>query len=527
MIARVTKAYPFLIALIPTLNFAANNPDQYALSELVFLVAVTLAACGVIYALAALALRGRAAPGLAAFVTLLFIGGIFGYRRLAGTLTGNPAHPPHLVLVPACLALIALLVWLVRRRERLLDGLGRFLTLMSALLVAWSAFKIGRGWIQGESMVAESSLARELAQPIEGPAEPVGPRRDIYLIVVDEYANSNVLRERFGYDNRPFEDSLRALGFHLPRLVRSNYLHTLLSLPSMLNSAHLTGLERDLGKKTRHPRLPNHLLARSRVPPYLQQRGYEFVFFPSDWWHSTRANPEADSVFRAFQGFDFMRAMGNGELQRTVRGATVLSYFDRTHHWEAEHVLRTLDAVAGLAGKGSRPRFVFAHVLKPHEPYVFDSECRVLPRQREDDYERLYIGQLQCVNRLLLATVGKILAESPVPPVILIQGDHGSKQLHAIGYATPEQVPAPAARERFGAFGAYYLPAGGAEAFGDTVTVVNVLGNVLRHYFGAHLPRAADEQYISPALFPYNFLRVDGQWLTGNRPAGPKSRSGG
>jgi hypothetical protein len=151
----------------------------------------------------------------------------------------------------------------------------------------------------------------------------------------------------------------------------------------------------------------------------------------------------------------------------------------------------------------------------------------VLPRQREDDYARLYPAQVECVNRLLLATVRRIQAESPVPPVIIIQGDHGSKMLHAIGYPKPEEVPPQAARERFGAFGAYYLPGGGAEAFGDTVTVVNVLGNVLRYYFGAHLPPAGDEQYISPALSPYNFLRVNARWLTGNAPAGPKSHAGG
>jgi len=180
----------------------------------------------------------------------------------------------------------------------------------------------------------------------------------------------------------------------------------------------------------------------------------------------------------------------------------------------------------GLAGTGGRPRFVFAHILKPHEPYVFKQDCEVQSRQREDDYPGLYIGQLQCVNRLLLATVRRIQAESSVPPVILLQGDHGSKALHAFAYHRPEEVPPQAARERFGAFGAYYLPGDGAEAFGDTVTVVNVLGNVLRHYFGAHLPRSGDEQYISPAKFPYNFRKVDARWLTGNGPARAKAVAG-
>ncbi len=527
MTARAAKAYPFLVALIPILNYAANNPDQYGMWDLAFLLALTAAMCGVVYAIAWAVSRGRAAPGLPAFVTLLFVVWFFGYRRAAGYLTGDPADPPHFVLVPAGLLLCAVLVWWMHRRQGLLDGLGRFLSLMTALLVGWSAFQVGRGWVRGEEMVAQSGLARELARPIEGPAAVSGPRRDVYLIVLDEYANSDVLRERFHFDNRPFEDSLRSLGFYVPPVVRSNYFHTMLSLPSLMNSAHVVALEREIGAKVKHPGLPNYLLAHSRVAAYLQERGYEYVFYPSEWWHSTAASPPANRVFRAFGGFDLMRSMTAGELERTVRGITILSYFDRSHHWEAEHVRRTLDGVAHLAGSGTTPRFVFAHVIKPHDPYVFDRECGVLRRQKEDDDVGPYLDQVQCVNRLLLATIHRILAQSTVPPIIILQGDHGSKLLHATGYPTPEEVPPAAARERFGAFGAYYLPEGGEEAFGDTVTVVNVMGNVLRHYFGADLPRAGDEQYISPADFPFDFRRVDARWLARDLPSGSKARSGG
>jgi hypothetical protein len=49
--------------------------------------------------------------------------------------------------------------------------------------------------------------------------------------------------------------------------------------------------------------------------------------------------------------------------------------------------------------------------------------------------------------------------------------------------------------------------------------VVNVLGNVLRHYFGAQLPRAGDEQYISSTDFPYVFRKVDARWLAGDDSA--------
>jgi hypothetical protein len=521
----VARLYPFLLAFVPILYFAANNPDQFEFRKLALMLWLAVAGCALVYALAALAFE-RSTGALPPFVTLLAVIAFFAYPMLARKLSGDAPRPPHAILIPACLAVCVVLVWWIRGRRRLLEGLGRYLTLMAAFLVVWSGVRIGVGWYRGQTAIDQSALARELARPIEGPASPSQPWHNIYLLVLDEYANSAVLRERFGYDNRPFEDSLRALGFYIPRVVRSNYLHTVLSLPSMLNSAHLDGLELELGAHARHPRVPNYLLQQTRVARYLKDRGYEYVFFPSDWFHSTSASPRADSVFHAFHGFDFMRAMTQGELERTVRGITVLSYFDRTHHYEAEHVRRTLEGIAALAGTGGRPRFVFAHVLKPHEPYVFKHDCEVQPRQPEDDYAGLYIEQLQCVNRLLLTTVRRIQAESSVPPVILLQGDHGSQALHAFAYPNPEDVPPQAARERFGAFGAYYLPGDGAEAFGDTVTVVNVLGNVLRHYFGAHLPRSGDEQYISPAKFPYNFRKVDARWLTGNGPAQAKAVAG-
>jgi hypothetical protein len=49
------------------------------------------------------------------------------------------------------------------------------------------------------------------------------------------------------------------------------------------------------------------------------------------------------------------------------------------------------------------------------------------------------------------------------------------------------------------------------------VTVVNVMGNVLRHYFGARLPREPDVQYLSLERAPFDFRRVDPAWLAPQR----------
>ena len=64
--------------------------------------------------------------------------------------------------------------------------------------------------------------------------------------------------------------------------------------------------------------------------------------------------------------------------------------------------------------------------------------------------------------------------------------------------------------------------------FGDSVTIVNVMGNVLRFYLGADLPREPDDMYLSVHRAPFAFKHVDFAWLaredwsvrTGSKDAG-------
>ena len=212
-----------------------------------------------------------------------------------------------------------------------------------------------------------------------------------------------------------------------------------------------------------------------------------------------------------WDGFSLGRELGRTALRRAVLEVTLLPpRLLQGSIWDADYVRRTLRGVT-LARRFGQPVFVIAHVISPHPPYTVDRDCRSPPRKRS------YKGQIECLNRRVLATVRELIEKSDVPPVIILQGDHGTKSLGFNDWPSAAEVPAAAARERFGAFGAYYLPDGGAEAFGDTVTVVNVLGNVLRHYFDARLPREPDALYVSVDRRPYDFRRVEPAGLVRSR----------
>ncbi|MFL5495285.1 MAG: sulfatase-like hydrolase/transferase [Gemmatimonadales bacterium] len=525
------RLYPFLLAVVPVLHLVASNPGWSRLGDLAVVLAVVLAGCGVVYGLAALLARGRWAGRLPPLAVLAAVLWFWGYVQVVDRVGHRGDLTTHLVLLPLGLAATLGLGWWLLHRPAGLDRLTSFLTLAGALLVGWSALSIGITEVRSALAIRRSPIVQRLGRPIRVRAGVTsGPKRDIYLIILDEYANAEVTRARYGFDNHVFLDSLRQLGFVVPA-VHSNYLHTLLSLPSLLNASQLADLGRELGGRTSNPRLPNYLLEHNRVGGFLQSEGYTFAFFPSLWWPATRHNRTADWEFDGSPGFDPVRELSRTELRRDLRIASMLDLLHRESGWhaaDADQIVHTFEALARVPGMPG-PVFAFAHVLSPHQPFTFGSDCRPITGKPAESSRKVggrYVAQIECLDQMVLKLVTSLLHDSDVPPVILLQGDHGVGSPPFDSAATAEEIPLAAAHDRFGAFGAYYLPNHGAAAFGDSVTVVNVMGNVLRQYLGADLPREPDDLYVSSYFAPYAFKRVNLTWLAqadslAGRPPGP------
>lgn len=521
----VTSVYPFLLITIPVLHVAANHPGQASLDDLVAILAALLAGCAFVFLGVWLAVGNRWQGRLAPLAVLVAVLWFYGYGRAANYLASRLGPELHFVLVPLGLALTVGAGWWLLARPLWLDRLVTLLSLTGVLLLAEFGARIVTARWQSRERLRHSGLVR-LSQPVrvQTGTHPTGPRRDVYLIILDEYANSSVTQEQFGFDNRLFEDSLRRLGFVIPRQVESNYLHTTLSLPSLLNAAHLMDLGGELGPHTVDPTIPNYLVENNRTVTFLKAQGYRFVFFPSRWWLSTRHNHNADLEFHAWPPLS-ARELSHTELRRSLRAISILGAFQGDFVDDVDHVARTFEGLARVPRLGGKvPTFVLAHVLKPHRPYAFEEHCRPRPlhvhgrRGRAHARGQGYVRQVHCVNSMVLRLVDVLLRTSAVPPIILLQGDHGTKTLGAPGARSVARVTPTAARERLGAFGAYYLPGGGAAEFQQSVTLVNVLGNVLRYYFGADLPRESDDMDLSVTRAPYVFHRVDSAWLASQDP---------
>jgi Sulfatase len=396
-----------------------------------------------------------------------------------------------------------------------------FLVRFGLFLIALLVAQFLTAHARAPRVVARSALVDSMAQPVRIVGAPPHsrntPLRDIYVIVLDGHANARVLADMFQYDASPFEDSLRALGFLVPRDMRSNYVQTYLSVASLLNAAHVTRLTDDAGVTSTDHTLPTYLVKHNRVARFLKQQGYKYLLFPSAWWAPTKDSPLADEVFDADTGSSFADIVRRTELRRAVLASTLLHLVLKPEREPVPMVRQIVGSFEGLheVPADPAPTFTFVHILLPHAPYLLDAQCQPLAHPIADDMQEDnpeqradYIGQVRCVDGLLLDAVTAILRRSSTPPVILVVGDHGSGFSDLGFYAHPESVPPAFIRERFGAFGAFHLPAGGDSLFREPVTLVNVLGNVLRYYFGADLPESANDMYVSGQEL-FRFYRVD------------------
>lgn len=144
------------------------------------------------------------------------------------------------------------------------------------------------------------------------------------------------------------------------------------------------------------------------------------------------------------------------------------------------------------------PVFAFVHILSPHPPRRYSTDCsRVAAVGHDlvgDDAENTpaaFVNDLKCLNPQVISFIDAILASDPSDPIILIQGDHGYRGNENI-------LPAPAGPAidrrliRFANLNAMRLPRRCADMGRDDITSVNTFRVVFSCLGDTDLPQIPD-----------------------------------
>ncbi len=470
--------YPLLFAAFTVLILAANNLGQIDL-KVIWRPLGTVIGVAIILLLAAwVAFRNLQKAGLLTFCVLLFMltyGRFFSFMK--DRVIGNWVIGTHVTMLALWIFLLILAIFFLVFKLKSQDTLILIMNILTLFMVALQiatiiSFQIRQAILEKNSL---QTTPDTLLHP-----DPNQPLPDVYFIVLDKYGRHDALQAYFNYDNSAFIQGLEDLGFWVADCSRSNYAFTVMSLSSQLNMAYVDDL-------TDNPNLQTTttLIQNNKVHQAFEEIGYETIAFDMGfkWGNMT----ESDLYFDSYP--NNMSTWGMDPFEIMVLKSTVgilffeenvdlgrqatLSNLER----KAERTYLLLDMLPKIP-ELSGPKFIHAHFINPHPPYIFNPDGTINPNAEEIKEKVGYPTQLEFLEPRILAVLTEIIEKSPTPPIIILEGDHGFGKK----YVTSNLL-------------ALYLPDNAETGLYDQITLVNVFPYIFNTYYGTEIPLLPDLSY--------------------------------
>lgn len=513
--SRVLILHPYLLTIYPILFVFSQNRGEVSPGYLIVPVAVVLGAAALVQMIVGLIVRDRVKAALIASVILLSLLSYGFIQR--GMRAGLPwfvvAHH-HRTFLPLYVALMAAAITVVVRTRSALVVPTRFLNLVGGILVVlcltgYASYELSdAGDIRAAARWSKFVEARCAAEPVLRP-QAAGPPRDVYYIILDEYGRSDTLKQTFGYDNSSLVRYLTRKGFYVASQSNSNYLATYPSLSSSLNMDYLDRIANQEGLNVIdfHGSL-GCMIRDSTVARMFRRAGYKYVSISSGWQLTDRIRSDI-----------FKRAGGLNEFERLLVDYSMLGIYQpavlESYRKHTDYQFQQIPEIARM----KEPTFTFVHIVCPHQPFVYDADGR-LPAHtwppsgvsEGAHYRARYPAQVEYVNRNVREMVDKLLTNSAVPPIIILQGDHGFQPCADPRCTETKQGRLFGYKLRSAIFNAYYLPDGGNKLLYPSISPVNSFRVVFNRYFGGNYKLLEDRTYdvrLSKSNVVTGFKRVD------------------
>jgi len=482
--------YLAFFAAYPVLTLLGSNIREVK-SDVVYrplLVSILFAA--LLFGMVWLILRE---PTKTALITALFLFVFFTYGHIY-EITHYYGFLYYFGGAHVALSILSLIIlalgtrYILRAKDHV--NLIQALTLIGAFLTLYPLIQIGIFYSQKESAPA----------PLETKA-PTSQSPDIYYIILDGYSRQDTIKA-LGGNNADFIKGLENAGFYVASCARSNYRGTLLSLTSSLNLDYVYNAIPNNDPADANLEPIYHALQYNAVRAALKERGYQIISFKTGYeWDEWRDADqflyppleETPFLYPAIQPFEYLFLQTTALRPFLENGFLAKERFIE-HYNRVSYMLDELPKVASQPG----PKFVYAHFLAPHAPFIYLPDGSINPDYNyyiteagigaDDEHIRVgYLNNVEYISKQILPVLQQIIANSKQPPIIIVQGDHG--------YVSEER--------KYNILNAYYFPGDAVQSLYPTITPVNTFRLIFDKYLGMDYGLRDDKSISTDPGRPY------------------------
>jgi hypothetical protein len=511
--------HPLFFAAYPVLALYQSNIALFPAQNLIRPLAVLFACVLTLWGFLWLFMRsGSRAAAVVSVAVLMF----FTYHHVwhqIETISMNAIFGSEQRFFEIWTAITLILMFLVGWKAKASSVTTRFLNVFALLLMLIPSFAICSTWYRANKIYSQSDPEAPAQATVK--VASMGRPPDIYYIILDGFGRQDALQKFIGYSDADFIQGLQQRGFYVANNAHSNYCQTELSLASSLNYSYLEQVVPKQELNTNNRLILDKLIDKSAASKYLKKQGYLYVGVGSG---GPMIHMDSADILRRpdSSGLTYFET---SLIQNTPVAHRSKKEIGEPFESKRKQINSGFQHLAQSAGVSPVPRFVFCHIFAPHPPFVFNADGSAaaeygqfgigdgndfyaLNKQTRKDYCDGYANQAKYIARQTLAAIDSILRKSSPPPIIILQGDHGSKSL-----LDQESLEKTDIRECFSNLNAYYVPADIKQRLYPSITPVNSFRLVFNSLFNANLPLLPDKSYYTTWSEPYAFQDVDNKLL--------------
>ena len=254
------------------------------------------------------------------------------------------------------------------------------------------------------------------------------------------------------------------------------------------------------------PLVTQHL-ASGEVLQYLRRQGYQIYALATNFelTEIRVADHYISSEWRGLNGLEAL--MIRNSFFALLYDVSLLINFPleypghQAHRNHVHFILETLEQIPDE----SSPKFVFAHIISPHPPFIFGPNGEPVKQRlpysvmdgddypgTKEEYLSGYRNQVTYINRRIQDLVQHLIEGSESAPIIILQGDHGPKSS-----MEGEQISYDVFKETVAILNAYYFPDGEYDELYPSISPVNTFRIVLNHFFNEDYDHLPDLTYFT------------------------------
>lgn len=510
--------YPIFAAVMPVLLFyntqaALEMPPDEIVNPLLIMTSAGV----LVYLLCSTITRSARLGALLAtsfwtiFYSLTYCVILDGLFKVCGASVSATAAAPFWLPVFWLLTLVPVVLYVLKSHaipqvESLLEGTFLLLFLLQVAVFATNLFNY--------SSICNSVERLQLKQIELLNAKKSDFKPDVFYIILDQMAGRDGLKDYLQYDDDWFYASLEKRGFYTAKKSLSNYPITRLSLASSLNMSLLDKYKSAAGPDNKNWTMMNKLARDNNIARIFKKQGYKYVLVDSGFAASNRSNLADEILSSSFTDFFSERILRSSVLELFAGTEESVMSLSRNRILNQFRFLEDMR-------QDSRPKFVFAHFLCPHEPYLFGAKGEPVfyPGDRCDrewtaETKRAYLAQVEFIQKKTLSTIDRILAQNP-NAIIVLQGDHGT---HCSDYVSKHSPSDKLLNERYSILNAYKVPASIQSKLADDIEPVNSFAVILNGLFNCDVANSPTKQIYSSYDEPFLFQEVSKRIIRRPRP---------